>query len=128
MVASLLMMVMSIVVVVMMVPTGVSARFGIKRRLDRIDVAAKTLDHFLHHMVGPDANAVAEQLHRQVPVAEMPGNAHQFALIVRVDLEQRLRLRAHADHPAIVEHQPIAMPQPRGLRQIQQDLAARLGR
>src|SRR5689334_332902 len=61
-----------VIVAVVMVAARVGARFRIERRHHPIDVAAKPDDHVLNDMISPDANTVAQQLHRQVTVAEMP--------------------------------------------------------
>ena len=53
----------SLVLMLMMMPTCVSSSFGIERRFHRVGMAAQALHHLGNHMVRPDADAVAEQLH-----------------------------------------------------------------
>ncbi len=91
----------------------------------RSDVPAQTLDHFFDDMVGADADAVTQQLHGQMPVAEMPGDADQFAVFVRVDLHQLFRLGADSHDPGF-DHQPVAVAQANGLRQVDQQFRAQL--
>jgi hypothetical protein len=117
-----------IVVMVVMVSAGIGAGFRVEWCLDRIDVSAEALHHRCDHMIGTDADASAEQLHRQMPVAEMPGDADQFAFIMRIDLQQRFGFRADPDHATVIETQPVAMSQPRGLWEIEQYLVAAFSR
>ena len=58
-------------------PSGVSAAFGIKRGFDRTQPSAQAGHHLGQHVIGADTQPVADNLQRQMPVAEMPGNAQQ---------------------------------------------------
>jgi hypothetical protein len=51
-------------------------------------------------MIAADAQQLARDLQRQMPVAEMPGDAKQRLPVRRRDLAQRLRGGAHADEAA----------------------------
>jgi hypothetical protein len=113
-----------IVVVVMLVAAGIGAGFGVERGLDVVDMAAEPFDHFLDDMVGAQADALAEQLDGQVAVAEVPGDAHEFALVVGVDLEKFLGAGDDADDAAIKQAQPVAMAQADGGREIEQNVFA----
>lgn len=90
-------------------------------------MAAKQLGHRLDHVVGTDSDALAKQLHREMPVAEVPGDPHHVGVVVRVDFGEPLRTCRHRDHAAAVEQQPIAVAKPRRLWQVEQDLATGLG-
>ena len=77
----------------------------------------------------PDADAVVQQLHRQMPVAEMPGDPHQFAPSSCAWISSSgLRPGAHPHHAAVLDRQPVAIAQPHRLRQVEQYLPALLGR
>jgi hypothetical protein len=63
-----------------------------------------------------------------MPVAKMPGDAHQMLWIASFDLEQRLGRRDHFNQPPIVEHQRVAAAQCNHVFQIEQEFeAARAG-
>ena len=102
--------------------TRISAGLRIERGFNRIDMTAKSLDHRLDDVVGSDADAVAEQLHRQMAVAEVPGDADEFSFVVGVNLKQRFGLRANANHPARGGNETVAIPQTDRLGQIDQHL------
>src|ERR1700675_1309000 len=60
---------------------GISAAFGVERRLDLDDARAEPLHHFLDDMVAPDPKTVARDLRRQMTIAEMPSEANQVERI-----------------------------------------------
>ena len=70
--------VMVVVIVAMMVPVA-AARIGsglwVEGGLNCFDVAAEAFDHFTDDVVGPDADPIAQKLHGQMAVAEVPGDA-----------------------------------------------------
>ena len=93
----------------------------IERRLDRRHLGAKTDQHRFKHMIAADAQPVADDLHVNVSVAEMPREARQIDRGSGCHLEQRLRLVLDAHDRAIVEHEPVAVPERHGVRQIEQE-------
>ena len=112
----------------MMVPTTrIRAALRIERRLHRVRMPAQAVYHVRDHVVGADPDAVAQQLHGQVAVAQVPGDAHQLRRGVGVDFQQRFGLGDHADDAAIVQAQPVAVPQAYSLWQVEQEFVARLG-
>ena len=60
-------------------------------------------------------------------VAEVPGDADEVGRVVGVDVEQGLGLGDDADYAAALEQQPVAVAQPGGLRQVEQQLVPGLG-
>jgi len=117
-----------IVIVVMMVPSSwrVSAGLRIERRLDRFDVTAEAFDHVPDDVIGANANAVAKQLHRQMAIAEMPGDADQFTLVMGVDFQQWLRPGADMNDAAAIQREPVAVAETYGLREVDQQFVALL--
>jgi hypothetical protein len=118
---------MVVIVIVVMVRAGsVGTGLGIERGIDLVNMAAKTFNHVLDHVVRADANAVAKQLNRQMTIAEMPRDPNQFAIVVGMNFEQRLRPRAHPDNTAALQRQPVAIPQPNRLGEIDQQFLTSL--
>jgi hypothetical protein len=110
------------IVVVMMRRAGrVRPGLGIEWRVEGFNVAAETFNHVLNDVIGADADAIAEQLHRQMTVAEMPCDPHEFALVVRMDFQQRLRPGADPDNLTALQREPVAIPQSHRLRKVDQD-------
>ena len=104
----------------MMRGAGIGADFRVERRLEPGDPAAEPRHHLGDDMVGADAQPLAGDLQRQMPVAEMPGDAQQIGRTVGRDLEDRLGGGAHPQIAAAVEFETVALDQVMRPRQIEQ--------
>jgi mannose-6-phosphate isomerase-like protein (cupin superfamily) len=100
------------------------ARLRVERRVDRGDLGAKTRRHLLQHVITPDAEPVADDLHVGMTVAEMPGELHQRERRPDRNLSQGLGLTGNQNDPAIVEHDAVAVTQRHSLIEVQQKLSA----
>ena len=111
---------MLLVVVGMMVAVaaGIGARLGVERRLHLPHMRAQAAHHVGDHVVGADADVVAKQLHRQVPVAQMPRHTHQPGGVVRVYVQQRLGPGQDLHDAAAVQKQAVAVAQADSHREI----------
>ena len=107
---------------VAMAAAGIGAAFGIERRLDLDHARSQSLHHCLDDMVASDAQAFTDDLRRQMPVAEVPGDPDQMMRIAAANFEERLRCRHHLDQPVIVEHQGVAATQRDRVFEIKQEL------
>lgn len=105
----------------------VGATLGLERAHHRTHCAALAAHHFGQNMVVLDIDRVGGNLGRRVPVADMPGDAHQPQRVLRADFEQALRRRLHQHEPAILELDGIAVPQRGGLIEIEQDIEPTIG-
>ena len=113
-----------VMVVAMLTPLGVGAGFGVEGGFDDVDVAAEVFDHFLDDVVAADADLVADELHREVAVAEVPGDADELGVGMGVDFGERFGAGADADELAAVGLQGVAVAQAVGLGEIQQKVVA----
>ena len=64
--------------VLMLVTVPVSTPFGLKSGLDLLKIRSETAEHIFNHVVGPNAKNVISNFRRQMPIAQMPGEAHQL--------------------------------------------------
>lgn len=121
---TVIMMVMIVAVASVLVRggDGIGAALRVERRLDLHHASAEAAHHLLDHVVAADAQAFCHHLHRQVAVAEMPGDAHEMQVVAAADLQQRLGGCDHLDQPSIVQHQRVAAAQRDDLGQIEQEL------
>ena len=103
---------------------GIGAGLGVERRLDLGDAGAALPGHVFDDVVAADAQLLPDDLHRQMAVAEMVGEAHQLALVLAGNLGQRLGRGQHFDEAAVLQHQRIAAAQTDGLRQVEQEFEA----
>ena len=99
----------------------VGPAFWIERRLDRHHPSAETRHHRLDHVIAPDAQPFAHELHRQVAVAEVPGNADRRRGIGAGDLGQGFGRSHDLDQVACVEQERVAASQRHSLGQIEQE-------
>jgi hypothetical protein len=104
-----------------MTVAGIGTTFRIERRLDLDNAGTKPFHHGLDHMVMADAKPLADDLRRQVPVAEVPGQPHEMARISPADFEKMFRCSHNFDQPAILQHQSISAPQRGHLLKIEQE-------
>jgi hypothetical protein len=111
---ALMLMIVTVMLVVVMpvivrVPaTGIGATLGIERRFDLDHAGAEAAHHLLDHVIAADPQALGRDLHRQMPVAEVPGDANEMHGVAAADLEQRLGRSDHLDQPAVLQHQGVA--------------------
>jgi hypothetical protein len=114
------------IVEVMVVSAGVGSGFGIECRLDRIDLPGESLNHRSDHVIRADADALAEQLHGQVAVAEMPGDPRSLSGIRRSDLHERFGSRTHP-HDAAIDRKSVAIAEAHRLGKVEQEILSPLG-
>jgi len=99
----------------------ISAAFRIERRLDRRDLGAEPARHVLDDVIPPNAQALLEQFGRQMPVAEMPGDAGERGGVGGANFGQFLGRGDHFDDPPVVERQPVAAAQHHRFGQVEQE-------
>jgi hypothetical protein len=105
----------------MPVPVRVSPALGVERRPPALDPRAQALDHGHDDVVVADAQPVGQDLHRQVPVAQVPGDPdHGFGALAR-DVGDRLGRGVNRHGPPVVEEQAVAVVQGPGLGQLEQE-------
>lgn len=116
------------VVIVMAVDAAVTigAAFGMEGGVDGHDIGAELDEHVLDHVITADAQAVAQQFGRQVPVAEVPGEAQQMRPILGCHLDQRLGRRLDRNDAPVLEQQPVTLLQRHGLGQVEQEFGPAL--
>jgi len=109
----LMTMLVGAMIVVMVMAVRLAVAVGTTLRVEsgqhRRHRGAEPLQHVLDDMVVADAQPVAEELGRQVPVAEMPGDANEVGRAGGYDLEQAFRHCLHQDQPAILKLKGVAV-------------------
>lgn len=103
---------------------AIGATFRIEGRGHRSDHTAKTHHHRLDHVVAPDAKAIARQLRRQMPVAEMPREPDQAGGVRRFDFHEFLRLRFHRHEAPVLKFEGLPVPENHGRGEVEQDVEA----
>jgi len=125
MIVAVIMTMMMIVVIVMVVLClEVGAALGVEGCLDRADLAAEARYHLLDHVVAADAQARTHDLHRQVAVAEVPGELKQVIRTLGADLAERFGRADHLDEAPIFQLHRVAGAQGHGLLEVEQEFKA----
>src|SRR5438132_8449696 len=116
-----------LLVMVMVMRGGIGADFRIEGRLASGDPAAEPGDHLGNDVILANAQTVAQNLQRQMPVAEVPSDSQQARPVGGCDLKDCLGRRSHADIAAAVELEPVAIGEMLGARQIEEKGGSRIG-
>ena len=105
----MMVVVMVMIVTVMMVAgrCGIGPTLGLERRFDGHDLCAKAFQQRLDGGVALEANLPVQHLHRNVAVAEMPGEPGKARKVGRPRFDQRFGLGNDLNQVAVVEEQCI---------------------
>ena len=109
---------MIMIVAVRMLP--VRALLRIERRFHRKKPRAEPAQHILDHVIAANAQAIANDLHLDMPIANMPREPRQFLAAGGGNFDQGLGPADDAHDAAVVEHESIAVAQSGRARQVEQ--------
>ena len=123
---AMIVVVMIVAVLVMIVAMrrrrsrDIGAAFGVERRLDRRDLGPEPARHILDDVIAADAQALSEQFGRQMPVAKVPGDAHQRRGVRAANFRQFFRRGDDLDDAPVLELEPVAGAQHHRFGQVEQ--------
>jgi hypothetical protein len=83
-------MMMLAVVMLVMVAVTVSTAFRLERGLDLLKIRPKATEHIFYYMVGPNQQNMVSNFGRQMPITQVPCQAHQLDRIFVSDLDNVL--------------------------------------
>lgn len=92
-----------------------------ERRLDGNGANAEARQQSLCSIIADKAQALGQNLHRNVAIPKLPGETCELADIGFAHFEQGFRLGDHLDEPPVIEHEGVAHPQHCGGRKIDFD-------
>ncbi len=84
------------------VRTRVGTAFRLERRFDGHDSSAKRCDQMFNSPIAPESDAIRQDLHREVTVAQRPGNTRQ-RWNIRPHFQQRFGFGHNLDDVAAIE-------------------------
>jgi hypothetical protein len=70
---------------------AVSAAFGLEGRLHPYKICSETMEHILNHMVGPNAEHLMSNFGRQMPISQVPSDAHKLIGVFMPDFDDKFR-------------------------------------
>jgi hypothetical protein len=118
------MMMFTVIMVVMVTITTVSATFRLERGLQLYKLRSEAMEHLLDHMIGPDAENLVANFSRQMPVSQMPGKAHELIGIFVPYFDNGLRIGSHLEQSSIVKLQGVPIGHRNRFRKIEKDVFA----
>jgi hypothetical protein len=110
--------------VVLVAVTTVGAAFGLEGGLQLYKIRSEAKEHVLDHMVRPDTQSSLLNFGRQVPISQMPGEAHKLAGIFVRDFHNKLRGGPNLQPSAIFKLQAVSIRHRDRLRKIEEDIFA----
>jgi len=117
-------MMFTVIMVVMVAITTVSAAFRLERVLQLYKLRSEAMEHLLDHMIGPDSKNLVANFGRQMPVPQMPGEAHELLGILVPDFHNRLRSGLHYEQSPIFKLQGVPIGHRNRFRKIEKDVLA----
>src|ERR1700724_2405119 len=110
--------------VVMGAVAAVSAAFRLEGGPHFYKLCSEAMEHILDHMVGPNAEHLLSNLSRQMPIFQMPSNAHKLIGILMPDFENKLRGGSNLQPPPIFELQAVSISHRNRFRKVEKDIFA----
>ena len=111
-------------VTVTMAIAAVSAAFRLERGLHLHQVGAEALEHLLDHMIRANAEDLAANFGRQVPISQMPGKPRELIGFSMLDFDKSFRGGLDLQQSPVFELQRIAAGHRNGVRKIEKDIFA----
>jgi len=116
--------VVAMIMMVIMRLRIVGAAFGLERRVDRDHLGAERCEQFFDRRIALHPQPLLQDLHRHMPVAEMPGEPRQRRKVGGARLDQRFGLSDDLDQRAVIEHQRVIGAKPYVFGEIELDAGA----
>jgi len=118
------MMVLAVAVIVMVAVVAIGATLGLEGRLHYRELRAEAAEHMLDHVVGPDAENLVANFSRQMPVTEVPSQAHKLVWIFVPNFDNKLPSGLNHQPPPIFKLQTISISHRNGVRKVEEDFFA----
>jgi hypothetical protein len=113
-----------VIVVVRVAVVAICATLGLERDLDFRELRAEAVEHMLDHMVGPNAQNLGPNFSRQMPISEVPSQAHKLVGISVPDFDNRLRSSLNQQPPPVFKLQTISVSHRNRFRKVEKDIFA----
>jgi hypothetical protein len=118
---------MMMVTFIMFVMVPVSAAFRLEGCLDLLKIRSKATQHVFDHVVGSNKQDASPNLGRQVPIAQVPGKAHELDRLYMSDFDNILWRGLDLQPSSIVQSQAVAIRHGDGLGKVQKDIFSMIG-
>jgi hypothetical protein len=114
----------TVIMVVMVAITTVSAAFRLERGLHLHEIRSEAMKHFLDYMVGPNAKNLIANFCRQMSISQMPGKAYELIGLFMPDFHNGLHSGLDLQEPPVFELQGISIGHRNRFRKLEKDILA----
>src|SRR5580693_10756344 len=115
-------MMMRSVMMLVMVAVTVSTAFRLKGGLDILKTRPQATEHIFYYMVGPNQKNMISNFGRQMPITQVPCQAHQLDRIFVSDFDNVLHSGLNLQPSSIVELQPVSFSHSNGFWKIKKNI------
>src|SRR5262245_20115671 len=122
------MMMSTVIVVVMTAIAAVGTPFRLERGLQLQKLRSGAMEHLLDHMIGPNAKNPIANFSRQMPISQMPGEAHELVGIFMPDFDDEFRGSFDLQQPSVFKLQSISIDHGNRFRKIEKHILALIRR
>ncbi len=112
----------------MIAGVAVRAAFRLERGLHLHKRRSEAVEHLLNHMVRADAKNLITNFSGQMPISQMPGNAHELMGIFVPDFDKGLRSGLDFQQSPVFKLQRIPIRHRNCFREVKKDIFALIGR
>jgi hypothetical protein len=109
---SICLMVVILAMAAMVMVGRIGTAFRLEWRFDFDNLGAEASRHVGDDVIAPDAKRPPQQLRRQVPIAQMPGQAREMVSVVATDFQQSFARGDDLDQAAVLENERVTTAQP----------------
>src|SRR5262245_58899861 len=117
-------MMSAVIIAVMVAIATVGTPFRLEWGLQLQELGSGAMEHLFDHMVGSNAKNLIANFSRQMPVSQMPGEAHELVGIFVPNFDDRLRGGFDLQQPPVLELQGISVGHGNRFRKIEKDIFA----
>jgi hypothetical protein len=103
---------------------AVCATFGLEGNLHPCKIRSQAVEHILDDVVGPNTKNLLSNFSWQVPVSQMPGQAHKLIGVFVPDFNNQLRSGLNLEPSPIFKLQAISIGHRNRIRKIEKDIVA----
>src|SRR5262245_54589513 len=114
----------TVIVAVMMTVSAVSAAFRLERCLHPCEVCCEPKEHVLDCMIWRNAKNLIANFGRQMPISQVPGEAHELGGILVPDFDDKLGGGVDLQQPPVFKLQGISIGHGNRFRKIDKDIFA----